>query len=172
MQQTAANLTMAANTRLLSLPSTLHLHLVQATVRQVNNSDAMIAAHQEENTNCGDPSTPLPLQQRQLFSSSKNGTRNNNSPSGTSQYLCRYHSALGQESLNMSDILEEQEEGGDSDSVKDTIKCDKLDQCLDESICDHLQFLARNEGPKVSDCDTNACLPIKKGSAIICLSLR
>ena len=54
----------------------------------------------------------LSLQQRQLFSSN-NGTNDNN-PSGTSQYLIR-HSAPGQASLNMSDVLEEQEEGGDGD---------------------------------------------------------
>ena len=131
-----------------------------ATIRRVNpNLNAMIDAI--DGNDSGDSPALSPLQRRQLFSSPNNDTNDDN-PSGTSQYLIR-HSAPGQQaSLNMSDVLEEQEEGGDGDSVDDAIECDELDQCLGESIRDRLQCLVKDEGPEVSDCDANACL-LKKG---------
>jgi hypothetical protein len=108
----------------------------------------------------GHGSTPSPPhhQRRQLFPTTIRPSDN------TPQYL-RRAACEGQESLNMSDVNEEQAETGDSDSVADdAIEAAVLDECLDESLRDRLEILVKNEGPEVSDCENNRIL-LKKGLA-------
>ena len=77
------------------------------------------------------------MQQRRMFSSD-NSANNSNEPIGTSDYP-RNHSEPGQESLNLSDdVLEEEEEEGDGDSVAEAVNFDELEECLDELIRDPL----------------------------------
>jgi hypothetical protein len=81
---------------------------VPPTTRHGNNSSLIIttAAAQE-----GNSLTPSPLQQRELFPTATN----NNGAVASLQYLSNY----APESLNMRDVIEEQAEGGDGDSVED-----------------------------------------------------
>jgi hypothetical protein len=51
------------------------------------------------------------------------------SDGGTPQYLCRV-SSEGQESLDMSDGIEEQAKNGDGNSVADAIESAELDNLL------------------------------------------
>jgi hypothetical protein len=64
----------------------------------------------------------------------------------------------------MSNVIEEQAKNGDGDSVADAIESAELDKCLEESLCDHLDIIIKNEGPEVSDCENNRII-LKKGLA-------
>jgi hypothetical protein len=79
------------------------------------------------------------------------------------QYLTRMSSEV-QVSLNMNDVLEEETEHGDGDSIADAIESEELEEALDESIRDRLLILIKNEGSEeeVLDCDRNHIL-LKKG---------
>ncbi len=68
-----------------------------------------------------DCSTPSPLQNRQLFPAP------NHTDSAVPQYLRRQPSSEGQESLNMNDVIEEEAENGDADSVGDAMEFAELD---------------------------------------------
>jgi hypothetical protein len=126
-----------------------------APASQGNNSGATISS--------GDTMSPL-QQERQLFPAPP--TRNPSDDGSTAQYLRRQQSSEGgRESLNMSDVVEEQAENGDDgDSVADAIESAELDECLDESLHDRLECLVNNEGLEVSDCEHNRIL-LKKGLA-------
>jgi hypothetical protein len=69
-----------------------------------------------------------------------------------------------QVSLNMNDVLEEEAEHGDGDSIADAIESAEPEEALDKSIRDRLLILIKNEGSEeeVSDCDRNHIL-LKKG---------
>jgi hypothetical protein len=104
-------------------------------------------------------STLSPLQAaRQLFPA-----RNTNDDDGTPQYLTRPSSDV-RVALNMSDVLEEEGEHGDGDSIAEAIESAELEEALDESLRDRLLILVKNEGSEaeVSDCDRNRIL-LKKG---------
>ena len=103
-----------------------------------------------------DCSTPSPLQNRQLFPAP------NHTDPAVPQYLRRQPSSEGRESLNMNDVIEEEAENGDGDSVGDAMECAELDECLEETLRDRLQVLVKEEGPEVSDCENNGIL-LKQG---------
>jgi hypothetical protein len=105
-------------------------------------------------------STPSPLQQRQLFPTSPSGV-----DGSTARYLCRPSSEV-QVSLDMRDVVEEQGEHGDGDSVADAIESAELEEALEESLRDRLFVLMKNEGSEeeVLDCERNSVL-LKKGLA-------
>jgi hypothetical protein len=108
-------------------------------------------------------STLSPLHQeaaRQLFPA----RNTNNESAAPPQYLTRTSSEV-QVSLNMNDVLEEEAEHGDSDSIADAIELAELEEALDESIRDRLLILIKNEGSEeeeVSDCNRNHII-LKKG---------
>jgi hypothetical protein len=62
----------------------------------------------------------------------------------------------------MNDVIEEEAENGDGDSVGDAMECAELDECLEETLRDRLQVLVKEEGPEVSDCENNGIL-LKQG---------
>jgi hypothetical protein len=103
-------------------------------------------------------STPLPLQQRQLF-------ENNPSDGGTPRYLC-WMALGGQASLNMNDVVEEAGKHGDGDSVGEANKAAELEESLDETLRDRLLILIKNKGSEeeVLDTEQNHVL-LKKGLA-------
>jgi hypothetical protein len=131
-----------------------------ATTPHGNNSN--LIALQQGNVSSGDSTTtPSPLQQRQLFPTEAN---NNPIADGTSQYLKRHSSVdHGQESLNMSDVAEEEkEEGDDGDSAAEAVDAGELDSCYDEALRDRLECLIKKEGPEVDDGEWNG-YKLKKG---------
>jgi hypothetical protein len=64
----------------------------------------------------------------------------------------------------MSDVVEEQAEHGDGDSVADAIESAELEEALEESLRDRLLILVKNKGEQVSDVESNRIL-LKKGLA-------
>ena len=125
---------------------------------------ASVNAPQTGIVSTGDSSTPSPLHQRQIFPIANSTVHDG----GTAQYLCRRSGGEGhhqEATLNMNDVLEEQAENGDGDSIADALESIEMDDCLEESIRDRLDILVKNEGgSEVSDCDKNRIL-VKKGLA-------